>query len=297
MVLSHNYSRIPVPLGVIGAGRGSHEMQPFIQESNNTSQTLRFDPFIVDRAPGKALALAKRGREVFGLNTSFREAAGEDYLAQSKNHSPAVVAIDDPGAIKRIIEMGNERSLFIYILIQPPFGGLTGWKFLLPPEEKELKRRLADFFQQLSDVTAPGSTQEVFESPENNVTEDLYRQSFAKHFQKNITKVVNHLQPESPLAEATFDGRQTSQVEVMDSQQGWRTSEQLLHDLQSSLQIPVRRGTNFAILETSEDGIRIHQVRYRMTDGRFALKGMTSINEESVHRAELNRLNAALIAE
>ena len=58
-----------------------------------------------------------------------------------------------------------------------------------------------------------------------------------------------------------------------------------------------RRGKNLAIFETGEDGVRIHQVRYRARDGRFVLKGMTPIDEESVNRSEINRLNAAFLAD
>ncbi len=296
MTLLLDDSRIPVTLGVIGAGRGAEKMQPFVAEYNDKSKALRLDQFIVDHAPGKALTLAEKGREL-GLRTSFLETTGEAYLEQTRDErSPAIVAIDKASVIERILRLDVERPLFIYLLIQLPFGGLTGWRFVLVPEEAELKKKLADFFQTLADVTAPSSSLEVFEPPVNHLTEDLYRKSFADHFEKNIAKVINHLEPETAPAEVTFDGRHTSKVEVMDSQQGWRTPDQLLHDLQRSLQVPVRRGTDFAILEIG-DGIRIHQVRYRVRDGRFAFKGMTTIDQESAFRAELNRLNAALLAD
>ncbi len=297
MISSHADSGIPVTLGVIGAGRGAERMQPFVAAHNDQSQALRLDQVIVDDVPGKARTLAEKGREL-GLRTSYRETTGEDYLEQSPGeHSPAVIAIDRAPSIERILHMGIDRALLIYVLIQPPFGGLTGWRFVLPPEEAELKRRLADFFRTLAEVTAPSGSHEVFEPPVNHLAEDLYRQWFAQHFEKNIAKVVNRLEPETSPAEVTFDGRQTSQVVVLDREDGWRTADQLLHDLQSSLQVAVRRGTNFAMLEIGKDGIRIHRARYRVRDGRFALHRMTGIDQESVHRAELNRLNAALLAD
>jgi hypothetical protein len=297
MISLHDDPRIPVRIDVIGAGRGSEQMQPLVARLNDVSTVLRLDQRFVDPDPGKAVTLAERGRRL-GLRTSYRETTGEAYLEQSHgDRSPAVVAIDDPRAIARILELGIERVLFIYLLIHPPFGGLTGWRFVLPPENAELKRRLADFFQKLAEVTAPGSSRDVFEPPVNHLTEDLHRKSFAEHFEQNIAKVVNGLEPETAPAEVTFDGREISQVEILESQQRWRTSEELLRDLQSSLQVPVRRGTNFAILEIGENGIRIHQARYRVRDGRFALNRLTATEPESVQRAEVNRLNAALLAD
>ncbi len=297
MISSHIDSRIPITLGVIGAGRGAQLMQPSVAEYNNQSEALRLDQFIVDPSPGKALSLAERGRKL-RLNTSYLQSTGEDYLAQTQDErAPAIIAIDDPRAIERILRLGIERVLFIYLLMRPPFGGLTGWRFVLLPKEAALKRRLADFFRNLAEVTARGSSSEVFSPPVNQLTEDLYRKSFAEHFEQNIGKVVNGLDPETPPAEVTFDGRQTSQVVVMNSQQGWRTIDQLLRDLQSSLQLPVRRGTNFAILELGQHGLRIHKARYRVTDGRFALNSMTAIEPQALHRAELDQLNAALLAD
>ena len=297
MISLHDDPRIPVRIDVIGAGRGSEQMQPFVAGFNDASTVLRLDQHILDPHPGKALILAERGRKL-GLRTSYRETTGEEYLEQSRGErSPAVVAIDDPSAIARILELGIERVLFIYLLIHPPFGGLTSWRFVLPPEKAELKRRLADFFQKLAEVTAPGSSREVFEPPVNHLTEALHRESFAEHFEQNIAKAVTGLEPETAPAEMTFDGREISQVEVMEGQQRWRTSDQLLRDLQSALQVPVRRGTNFAILEFGEGGIRIHQARYRVRDGRFALNRLTATEQEPVHDAEVNRLNAALLAD
>ena len=306
MISTYDNSPMPITLSVIGAGRGAQRMQPFLGKYNSQSEVLRLDQFIVDPAPGKALVLAESGKKL-DLRTSHREVTGETYLAQSEdNCSPAIVGIDDARAIERILRLNLQRVLFIYSLIQLPFRGLTGWQFVLRPEEKELKNNIANFFQKLAEVTAPSGSQEVFEPDGplvNRFVENLYRQLFAEHLEQNIAKVINHLEPDTPPAEVTFDGRQTSQVAVLDSPQGWRTFNQILQDLQSSLQVPVRRGTNFAILEIG-DGIRIHQVRYRVTDGRFAVNGVTMIDPESiasweadVRRKELTPLNAALLAD
>lgn len=262
----------------IGAGRGSTAMQPHV------AQLVR-QQVIVDPAPNKALVLANKGKTL-GIATVPIQAAGERYLEATNDDTPVVVAVDNAQAVKTILEVDVQRPLFIYFLLVLPSQGMAGFMGVFMPEDTELKRRFASFFGKLSGVLLPNSSRHVFgqDAPSSNrFSEGLYRKAFAKHFNENMTAMSESGVPYSSPAQITFDGRNVSQVLLLDESPNWRTFEQLRQELRSQMVIPIEPGSEFAICETVGDDIRIHKARYRVTDRQFVLEGMMSLDKESLN--------------
>ena len=304
---SNNDHRTRVELGYIGAGRGAREMQPRVAELNRRSETLRLDQLLIDPVPGKARALALRG-EARGLSTSYLEATGEEFLVgrPPDRRAPMVIAIDDARSIARCLQSEASHDLFGYVVVALPDYGITGWRFLVGGEDREQRRQLAELFTQLATVTARGGTREVFGRggrSSSRLAEGLYRGWFSRHLERNLSKVVHGLEPETASAEVTFDGRTTSQLVILERKPEPRTRGELLRDLESSLLEPTRPGTNFALAELTRDGIGLHRARLRAVDGRFALTRTRRIATEPVGQeapksmSALSRLNAALLAD
>lgn len=292
-------------LAIIGAGRGADKMQPEVAEYNRQSQHFDLRQILVDSAPGKAMVLAAKGDKL-GVESLALEATGESFL-EAHEASPTVVSIDDAHGIARILRMDVDRVIFIYSIVQLPFQGITGWMFVFTPQDRHLKGRFADFFAKLAQVLSPSGANKVFgaEGPAmNRLIEDLYRKRFAEHFSKNLRKVVAQLEPESPSAEMTLDGVRVSRVLVLDQTPQWRSFEEVIQDLRALLREPAEPGTDFMVFETADDQIRIHKVRYRVTDRQFSVDGVTSIDsqsyaewEEALRRREISRTNAAIMTD
>ena len=295
-------SRIPVELGILGAGRGATHSQPLILDFNDRSEILRLDPLLIDPVPGKAQVLAKQGRNL-GLVTNHREAEGWHYLtsgAGSEDTSPVVVQVDDPGTVAQILEERNlQQPLFIYIFLDVPGVGVVAVRLLVRPEDHIVKMDLAAFFNSVSDLQARGGTQDVFRSgTPQTAAEDLYDGWFADHLEKNISKSLHNLEFANNPAEATFNGRETSILVILRNDNGWRSPDQLLDDTHRSLTTPVRPGLNFLIAELGPDSIRFHRARYRVTDQKFVL---TRRQDPEANTADpvavLDLLRAAYVAD
>ena len=194
-----------------------------------------------------------------------------------------------------------------YMIIDIPPHGVTAWRFSL--QDTEQQQQLAALCGKLSSVSAPGSTEDVFGAKSetvNRILEDRYRAWIATHFKSNLGKLVHGLKPESASAEVTWNGHQTSRVVVLDSEAGRRSVDELLRDLRSCLQVAIRPGQDFAIVELAPDGIRIHQARYRAIDRRFALLHpilKPPVNSEPEQKdavrphSVLSKLNGAILAD
>ena len=60
--------------------------------------------------------------------------------------------------------------------------------------------------------------------------------------------------------------------------------------------VPLRRGTSFLVAEVTDgEGIRLHEARRRIVDGRLAVRASTTIDEEGM-RSSLDRRPAILEA-
>ncbi len=310
MIISSQDDRTKISMLAVGAGRGGRIMQPHFADYNTRSTTLRLDPIWIDPGPGKAKARAKEGNEL-GLNTSFVETTGEQYLANQPPGStpPALILIDAPRSLETMIRLPVLNPLFVNIIIDLPGHGITAWSFRLTPEDEEQKESVADFFGGLDDVKGPVGTEAIFGRDGqtiNRVRERPYRSWQRDGFEKNVGKVVHGLRPETGSAEVTFNGRDTSQVVVLKSDRKWKTAKKLLHHLEASLESPVRPGTDFAIVELGQDTIRIHRARYRVTDNKTGLvrrrydsrSGVESGGDiEPVPYSVLSRLSAAYVAD
>ena len=307
MKLKHD-PRTPVVVEVAGAGRGAERMLPYQAEFNKTSRTIRLQPLYIDPVPGKAQGIARRAQDL-GVRAEVRESTAEQWLASPERRQREdltrlhVVAIDDPRGVARIVNASIQDPTFIYNVIDVPEFGLSGWRFDLGSEDAGLKSRVTAFYNRLADVTAPNGAREVFGDRSrtvNRLAEPRFRAWFADHFERNVAKRVHALPPETAPHEVTFDGHTTRRVELMDSTAGWRTPQQLLGDLDTAVTVPVRPGTDFAVVELGTESIRIHRVRYRVTDRRFAFEGVSwspARPEDPPRAAEMSKRIAAFISD
>ena len=256
MDTTQNDSRSIVRLVHNGAGRGARFRLQQLAGFNDVSKTLRLDPIWVDPALGKGRGLVEDGKSL-GLNGSFVETTGQEYVTGLESHSRTVnvTAIDDAPSIPQLVELNQERPHFIYIFLDLPGYGATAWAFLLPPDDKSAQSVVTRFFQTLIGIVARGGTRDVFGPPGSSVTrllETRFRVFFDDHFKRNISKTLHGLEPEVSPAEMTFDGKTTRQVVVLEPGNEWRSAVQLLDELKSSLTVPVRPGMDFTLVELRE---------------------------------------------
>ena len=304
-----NDSRQPIEVVHNGAGRAARfRLQP-LADINRISTSVRFDPTWVDPALGKGRGLVEDGNAL-GLNGSFVETTGQDYAKtlESDSRTVSVTAIDDAASLPELVRLNQERPHFIQFFLDFPGYGPTAWAFLLGRNEKEAQSTAIRFFQALPGIVARGGTSDVFGPPAASATRHLeprFRVFLDDHFKKNIGKVLHGLEPEVSPIVMSFDGKITSQVVVLEPGDDWRNAAQLLDEVKSSLQVPVRPGIDFTIVEVGHEEMRIHRARYKISDRQFALEGrdyatISTPEEESIPvrpLSALSKLTAALLAD
>lgn len=294
----------------IGAGRGASRALSWLAGMNTASSQMQFRDVLVDPVPEKAVAVAQKGQEL-GLSTDAQLERGEIFVHFAhKPDSVNVAAIDDPRAVSRILEASDGLSMLVYNILELPELGMAAVRAAITPDDLESRVVAALFFARIADVTAPSGSEDVLgaNSPtRNRLMEDRFREQwFAPHFEANSLKLVHGLEPESAPLEITFDGRRTSQLEVIDSQDSWRTESQLIAEVQSLVRWPIRRGAEFAVAELGPDeAMAIHRLNYRVTDGRWMVSERPRLRNPNMVRAEqqprpaslLTKFSAALVTD
>lgn len=289
-----------------GAGRGARLLVPSIRRVNEASTRLAIRPTYVDASPGKATALtAEAVRE--GVPAEALEARIEDVLAAGLDGcstSPVILNLDRPSAIAVALRAAGARTQAVlgYLLVVTPSRELLGIRIVLAATEGDHALGVARFFDALAAVTArSGASWIVGErgEPAHRAIEPVYRDWFAEHFAKNFGKLVGGLEPESSPIEITRDGRRSLAAVITESENGWREPAVLAEEVAANPPLPLLRGEDFAILECGTDGVRIHIVRLRVTDGRLAVFGTTAIDPKAIveeQRQEIARVTAEAIA-
>ena len=273
---SDDLDHIPRAVYTIGTGRLIERIRDRLAAFSSRSTGLRFELCYVNPEPGEALSLAKRSYAV-GIPASWVEATLEEALRRASDEcAPIVVAVNhQPRLIERILRSNlGEHPLFVYAVLDLPGEGLAAWQCVLLPEDWEVTEKLADVFGRLDLLTATSRQQAVFghDYPTaDRILEDRCYIAFADHLERNISNVFDGLDPETARAEVIVDGRDIRPLVVLDSNDGWRTGEDVLTGLLASLPGPARPGTNFAIAELGKAGVRFHRARLRATDGRLVL--------------------------
>jgi hypothetical protein len=112
----------------------------------------------------------------------------------------------------------------------------------------------------------------------------------------NLQKVVADIEPECSPVELTRDGRTTLAAVVTESPTGWKDPRELAEEVAADPPMPLVRGEDFAILETGSEGVRIHRVRLRATDGRLAVFDTTAIDQATAEEAKQQEIERKRLA-
>jgi hypothetical protein len=286
-----------------GAGQGARHLVSAIHDLNTLSDRFHIEPTYVDPVPAKAVSLVREAADA-GVHAHAIEAHVEEILTDNASDNidrVVVLNLDRPASIAAALRAvaAREQEVLGYLLVATPTAELFGVRFVLRSGEGELVRQAARFFDGLAAVTArSGSTWVIGERgrPEHRATETVYRAWFADHLQANLPKLVADIEPETSPVEITRDGTTTLAAVLIESPTGWREPRVLAEEVAAEPPMPLVRGEDFAILETGPDGVRIHRVRLRVTDGRLAVFDTTGIDPAMVEEVRQREIERARIA-
>lgn len=275
-----------------GANRGARLMQPAIQDFNRRSERFRIKPLYVDPEPQRAAALAREAT-ARGVDATGVESRIEDVIKQEPpdETSPVILQVDRPATVASTLEtlVGRPRPVLAYQLLRTPSQELYGVAIVLQPSEDALKRLSARFFGKLAEVTArSGASHVVGERgrPQHIALEPAYRNWFATHMKRNLTKVVAGTEPESAPFEVTRDGKTTLPLVIQDSGSGWLDASTLARAVAGNPSFRIVPGEDFVVGEIGPDGIRLHRVRLRKTDGLVSIRGTVVVDPSTIAEAE-----------
>jgi hypothetical protein len=275
-----------------------------MREVNDISSRVRIEPTYVDPMPAKAATLAREAVEQ-GIRAYSIEGRVEEFLTNSapdgRVGDVVVLNLDRPAAIAAALRAAAPRAQGVlgYLLIATPTAELFGVRLCFRADESELVEKAARFFDGLAVVTArSGSSWVIGERgrPEHRAAETVYRQWFADHLRTNLQKVVADIEPECSPVQLTRDGRTTLAAVVTESPTGWKDPRELAEEVAADPPMPLVRGEDFAILETGSEGVRIHRVRLRATDGRLAVFDTTAIDQATAEEAKQQEIERKRLA-
>ncbi len=278
-----------------GAGRGAGLMQPAIADFNRASARFALAPVYVDPVPERALALVREGTRR-GVPARAVEARIEEVLS-SEDHarSPLIVSVDNPHAVASALESAEGRPILVYLLVRMPNRELMGIRVVIRSDDDQERALAARFFRALGSVTARSGASAVLGvdgRPEHIALEPAYRAWFAEHMQSNMTKLVANTAPENDPLEVTFDGRKTMSLMVKESGATWSDPSELARAIVEHPLMPIMRGRDFAIGELGPDGVRVHVLRVRATDGKPAIRARAVVTPDAYRAAEAEEREA-----
>jgi len=286
------YNREIIPVRNGGAGRGARLLLPAIQEFNQRSERFAIEPWYVDPAPSRAKDLVAEARSA-GVHARASEGRIEDFVrrARSRRPSPIILNLDRPLALAKVLGVAAEtdQPVLAYMLLRTPSEELYGLRLVFQGHENDLKRQAARFFEALARVVARSGASFIVGNggrPEHIATEPAYRLWFAQHMQANVPKVAGQAEPEASPFEVTRDGTSTLCLTIVENKRAWANPASLAQEVISDPPLPLIRGQDFAVGEVGPDGVRIHRVRLRKTDGKVAIRGSTLVNPEAIAAAE-----------
>jgi len=289
----------PARVEVLTAGshRGAGLMQPAIGEFNRASTRFTLAPVYVDPVPERAATLARQG-VLRGIDARAIEARIEEVLPTRKaDKFPLIVSVDNADAVASALDAAatSGRPVLVYFLVRMPNEELLGIRAILQENDVESQRMGARFFRKLAEVTARSGASAVVGNqgrPEHLAMEPAYRAWFAEHMNANMTKLVAHIRPESDPFEVTTDGRKTMSLMLRDSSGGWSDPTDLARAIVEHPSMPVVRGKDFAVGEIGPDGVRVHVLRVRATDGKPAINSSAIVSPDAYRAADAERREA-----
>jgi len=281
-------ARSRVEVMTAGANRGARLMQPAIANFNRASARFALAPIYVDPVPERALALVREGARR-GVTATAVEARIEDVLSsEDRSHSPLIVSVDNPYAVASALESAEGRPVLVYLLVRMPSQELMGIRAVIRSDDDRERELAARFFRALGKLTARSGASAVVGvdgRPEHIALEPAYRAWFAEHMQSNMTKLVANIAPENDPLEITVDGRKTMSLMVKESGPAWSDPSELARAIVEHPLMPITRGRDFAIGEIGPDGVRMHVLRVRATDGKPAINARAVVTPEEYRAA------------
>lgn len=281
-----------------GANRGARMMQPAIEVFNQASERFTLAPVYVDPVPQRANQLVRsahaRGIPATGIEGRLDEVLSEGRL----NTRPLIISVDNAASIASALETIDLkiRPVLIYFLVRMPNDQLLGIRAVLQRGDEDLERLAAEFFKSLAFVTARSGASAVLGAegrPAHIQLEAVYRNWFATHMHANVPKIIAGTRPESDPIEVTLDGNTTMTLMLQDATAGWSDPSTLARRVVAEPASPISRGRDFAVAEIGRDGIRLHVVRLRATDGKPAIGAAAVVDADAYRAADAERRERA----
>jgi len=290
----------PATIEVItgGANRGARLMQPSIEQFNRASNRFTLAPIYTDPVPERANHLV-RAAQSRGVPARALEARLEEVLPlPNMLQLPVIIHVDNAGAIASALDNINlsQRSVLIYFFVRMPNEELLGIRAVLQNGDQQYQELGVRFFRSLADVTARSGASAVVGAdgrPEHVMLESRYRAWFAEHMHSNVPKIIAHTRPENDPFEVTTNGQKTMTLMLKDAAHGWSDPSALAREIVDQPASPIARGRDFAVGEIGPDGIRLHIVRVRATDGKPAIRAAAVVDLDAYRTADLERRERA----
>ena len=293
---SFERSRVEVITG--GANRGARLMQPAIERFNRTSNRFTIAPLYADPVPERANQLV-RSAQSRGIPARAIEAKLEEILPLAElKDLPLIISVDNADAIAVALDTIDltQRPVLIYFLVRLPNDELMGIRAVLQEGDEEYQRVGARFFRSLADVTARSGVSAVLGAdgrPEHIVLESRYRAWFAEHMNANVPKIIARTKPDNDPFEVTTNGQKPMTLMLKDATRAWTDPTALAREVVDHPTSPIARGRDFAVGEIGPDGIRLHIVRLRATDGKPAIRAASVVDVDAYRTAEVERRERA----
>ncbi len=275
-----------------GANRGARENIKALKDFNRTSTAATIETLYVDPVPGRAEETAELARRE-GVPAEAIEATGEEVLDDARG-ALQLANVDAPATLAELVDRSGARGIptLGYLMLTAGNGRLAGLRLALPAGEHGRREEAVAFLRALAAVTARSGSRALFGDEARNahhLSEPLIRAAFAEHTETELARLSAGVLPEHAPIDITFDGRASLPVLVV-RRTTYGEAGDVLEEVARAPAVPLRRGTTFIVAEVTDgDGIRLHEARRRIVDGRLAVRPSTTIDEAMMRAAIVER--------
>ncbi len=275
-----------------GANRGARENIKALRVFNQTSTAAVIETTYVDPVPGRAEETAELARRE-GVPSEAIEATGEEVIDDARG-ALQLANVDSPATLAELVGRAGARGIptLGYLMLTAGNGRLAGLRIALPAGEHERRGEVEAFLRALAGVTARSGSRALFGDEARNahhLAEPLLREAFAGHTETELARLSAGVTPEHAPIDITFDGRVALPVLVV-RRAAYGEPGEVLESVARVPAVPLRRGTNFLVAEVTDgDGIRLHEARRRIVDGRIDVRRATTIDEAMLRASLVER--------
>lgn len=279
-----------------GANRGARENIKALRVFNRTSTAALLETTYVDPIPGRAEETAELARRE-GVPAVAIEATGAEVLDDTPG-ALQLANVDTPPALSELLDLAGARGIasLAYLMMTAGNGRLAGLRLALPAGATAQREDAVTLLRALGAVTARSGSRALFGEEARNthhLSEPLIRDAFARHTETELARLSAGVTPEHAPIDLTFDGRASLPVLVV-RRPTFGEPGDVIEAAAANPSVPLRRGTNFLVAEVTDgEGIRLHEARRRLVDGRLAVRAATTIDERGI-RASLPERPAIL---